>query len=48
MESLPHSLDAWPALLETWLRGRGLLTVDPAVKADLDAQAAEQQRQARH
>ena len=42
------ALDAWPALLETWLRGRGLLTVDPAVKADLDAQAAEQQRPARH
>jgi acetyl esterase/lipase len=24
------ALDQWPALLETWLRDRGLLTVDPA------------------
>jgi acetyl esterase/lipase len=27
------ALDMWPSLLEAWLRGRGLLTVDPAVGA---------------
>jgi acetyl esterase/lipase len=28
------SLDAWPALLEGWMRGRGLLTVDPRVASE--------------
>jgi acetyl esterase/lipase len=28
------ALDLWPALLEAWLRGRGLLTPDPAVTAE--------------
>jgi acetyl esterase/lipase len=27
------ALDMWPSLLEAWLRGRGLLTIDPAVAA---------------
>lgn len=27
------ALDAWPSLLEAWLRGQGLLTPDPAVAA---------------
>lgn len=27
------ALDLWPTLLETWLRGLGLLTPDPAVAA---------------
>jgi hypothetical protein len=27
------ALDLWPTLLEAWLRGRGLLTPDPAVAA---------------
>lgn len=29
------ALDGWPALLETWMRGRGLLTPDPAVAAEV-------------
>jgi acetyl esterase/lipase len=28
------ALDLWPTLLEAWLRGRGLLTLDPAVAAE--------------
>ena len=28
------SLDAWPVLLEAWMRGRGLLTPDPVVAAE--------------
>ena len=28
------SLDLWPTLLEAWMRGRGLLTPDPAVTAE--------------
>ena len=28
------ALDQWPALLEQWLRGQGLLTADPAVASD--------------
>ena len=27
------ALDAWPALLESWLRGRGLLARDPLLAA---------------
>lgn len=39
------ALDRWPMLLEGWLRGRGLLTADPAVAAAIHA-AREAQRQA--
>src|ERR671913_945513 len=28
------ALDLWPTLLEAWLRGRGLLTVDAAIAAE--------------
>ena len=28
------ALDLWPMLLETWLRGRGLLTIDAAIAAE--------------
>jgi len=28
------ALDLWPTLLEAWLRGRGLLTTDPALAAE--------------
>lgn len=30
------ALDLWPTLLEAWLRARGLLTRDPALKAEAD------------
>jgi hypothetical protein len=29
------ALDAWPALLEAWLRGRGLLTPDPVLATEM-------------
>jgi acetyl esterase/lipase len=39
------ALDRWPMLLEGWLRGRGLLTPDPAVAAALkQVQAAGRKR----
>lgn len=43
------ALDQWPDLLEHWLRGRGLLTIDPTVQAEMDAAKAEQaQKHAKH
>lgn len=38
------ALDLWPMLLEQWLRGQGLLTQDPAIKADLDAARAAEKK----
>ena len=35
----------WPALLEHWLRGRGLLTIDPTVKAEMEAARAAREQQ---
>jgi len=32
------ALDEWPGLLEAWMRGRGLLTRDPAVDGKLGKQ----------
>jgi acetyl esterase/lipase len=34
------ALDLWPSLLEAWLRGRGLLTPDPAIAAVAQRAAA--------